>query len=100
VPLQPIIAIAIEPSTDLQREQVHEMVKAHAEIWWHGIQDLWFVGGGAPGEWRDRIKPIFPTTEAGKVMVFKVQRGGGWAYRADFPESTSSWLRTNLAGGD
>jgi hypothetical protein len=73
------------------------MVKAHAQGWWHGMQDLWFVAGGNPTEWRDRIKPLFPTNEAGKVMVFKVQRGGGWAFRADFPESTSSWLRSNLA---
>jgi len=95
--MQPIIAIAIEPSTDLQREQVHEMVTAHAELWWHGLQDLWLVGGGTPSEWRDRLGPIFPTTDAGMVMAFKVQRGGGWAYRAGFPESTSSWLKTNLA---
>jgi len=92
-------AILIEPSTDLQRDQVQELIKTSTENWWHGMPDVWIVLGKKAGEWKDLVRPIFPTEESGKVLVLKIDNApniSSWAYRAFFPDSTRKWLHDNL----
>jgi hypothetical protein len=97
--VDPVFAIVIETTTELQREQVQATVKANATSWWHGMADLWFVRGKSARAWRDLVGPIFPTASTGKVVVFKVDNqspGSNWAYRARFPASTKKWIQENL----
>ncbi len=96
--LSPVFAIFIEcnDAPELQRAQVHSAVKTHAEEWWHGLDDMWFVAGKTSSEWRDLIGPIFPTLSSGKVFVIKVADPPQWSYRAQFPETSSKWLKENL----
>lgn len=89
-----VFAIVIESPTDLQREQVQAAVKQHAELWWHGLADLWLVVGKTAKEWRDLLKPIFPISHGGKVLVLAAD--GPWAARGNFSESETQWLHKNF----
>jgi hypothetical protein len=91
----PVFAIAIEASTDLQRKQVQAAVKQHAELWWHGLADLWLVVGRSASEWRDLIGPIFPTVGSGKVIVLRL--GPAWASRGKLSDTETEWLHENVA---
>lgn len=92
-----MFAIAINRATPLQREQVHGIVKQHANGWWHGFADLWIVGGKSAGEWRDLVGVIFPKSPSG-VLVLKldVKSRGTWASRALWTEANKDWLYRNL----
>jgi len=93
-----IFAIVIEPSSELQREQVQAAIKSNAENWWHGMADLWFVKGKDAVAWRDLLAPMFPNVN-GKVFVFRVGTQGtgiSWAYRATFSDSATEWVKNNL----
>jgi hypothetical protein len=95
--MTPTYAIVIEASHPLQRDQVQEIVKANATLWWHAVADLWLVTGKNAAAWRDLVGVVFPAGN-GKVLVLKVdsQSGGTWAYRGQFPASATEWLRKNL----
>jgi len=96
---EPAYAIIIEPSTDLQRDQVQDLIKRTTDDWWHGMPDVWLVLGKNATEWRDLVGPIFPTVGSGKLLVLKLDTDASisrWAFRAVFPESTQQWLKEHL----
>jgi hypothetical protein len=92
----PKYVIAINRATPEQRQQVHEIVKANANGWWHAFADCWIVGGKTAAEWRDLVGVVFPIGPGG-VLVLKIDTAGAtWAYRATFKDSAKEWLRTHL----
>ncbi len=93
----PKYAIIINRATPEQREQVHGIVKEHANGWWHHFADLWIVGGKTTTEWRDLVGVAVRLGPTG-VLVLKidVESAPTWAYRAHLPESASEWLQGHL----
>jgi hypothetical protein len=68
------LIVVEDPSPNL-REGIHQVVKLHADVWWHEMPDVWVVGGGSPDEWRKRLEPL-KTAAAENTMVLVVQLPG------------------------
>ena len=93
----PWFTIAANRITPQQREQIHGIVKEHANGWWHGFADLWIVGGKSASEWRDLVGVAVPHVPSG-VLVFKVDSDtkGTWAYRAKMNDNGREWIKRYL----
>ena len=91
-------AIAVDRATTQQLNAVHELVKQHANGWWHHHTNLWIVGASAQNAdtkrvsfWRDLIKPVLAVGQA-KILVLRLPSeadGRWWASTKD----DGVWLR-------
>jgi hypothetical protein len=95
----PTFLIALDRATNEERDAVHEIVKSHANGWWHMFADVWLVGGHSPEFWVDTIGPLIPFGPA-SILVFRIPDGASlpqdWHYFGIKPNERSKWLRENL----
>ena len=90
-------AIVANRISTAQREQIQGIVKANANGWWHGFDDLWIVGGRTASEWRDLVGVAVPSQPSG-VIVLKIDKDNPprWAYKAAMSDANRDWLHKNL----
>lgn len=84
--------IAVDRATAEQINQVHELIKSHANGWWHHHTNLWIVGGSDKKPetqrvsfWRDLIRPVLSLGQA-KTLVLRLPSkpdGRWWASLRD-----------------
>jgi hypothetical protein len=94
----PLFAIFVNRVTAEQREQIHEIIKEHANYgWWHGFADLWIVVGKTATAWRDLVGEVTVYPPSG-VLVVKVSSDekGVWASRSTLSESNREWIKRYL----
>ncbi len=88
----PYFVIILQGIDNSQRTLIHELVKKHADDWWHELADVWVVKGGTAKEWRERLLPLVPLDPAILlVLALKTTPGGRWATHGD--EAFGVWLR-------
>ena len=84
--------IVAEGLTSERREVCHELIKEHAEEWWHQMPDVWIAGGLSAATWRDHLTPDIRGTGA-SVMVFRLPPDRtGWAYFGIKADERLAWL--------
>ena len=60
--------IILQGGTRNEREGVHEVIKEHANGWWHNFVDVWVAGGQASSFWSNVIVPELENGHA-KLLV-------------------------------
>src|SRR4051794_10277344 len=61
--------IILDQPDPLEREAVHEIVKAYADEWWHELENVWIASGHSPEFWRDVTRPALPFGASGVVVI-------------------------------
>lgn len=67
--MTPFYIIIMERATPEELEAVHEIAKAHAESWWHEVENVWIVKGHRARYWRTLIAPVIPYGNSGVVVL-------------------------------
>lgn len=99
--------IAVSNATAYQLVQVHDVVKANADGWWHHMPHVWIVGGNREAIWwRDQIQPIlypppllpyFPGQLALRPSVLVLalpDSWRGWGYFGPNDQNEIGWLES------
>lgn len=96
----PFSVIVLNEATAEQINTVHEVLKRHAQGWWHHFDNAWIVGGQlTAGEWLDVVTPLIPKGRASVLVVQlpeDVQQRQSWAYYGVEGPERSMWLAQNL----
>jgi hypothetical protein len=70
----------------------HNVVKSHANIWWHYIDSTWMVRTESdPSEWISWLKPVIHESED-SIFVTKID---GYGYSGWLPQKAYDWIKTN-----
>ncbi|MET0603224.1 MAG: hypothetical protein ABW167_14660 [Baekduia sp.] len=90
--------VILDGANNLQRDAVQTIVKAHTEVWWHEMPDVWIVDGQTAAYWRDIIMPVLGLSSAG-VVVFRLPDSGlrSWA-ASSLGRPKSKWLHEIYSG--
>ncbi|WP_284744597.1 hypothetical protein [Amycolatopsis sp. RTGN1] len=85
---------------DTQEDLVLEMVKSHADSWWHEMPGVWlFTGGGDTFKWSERMKLIL-SLKGNTYLVFKLPRLGQRQWFGRQRSEALDWLRSNYANAN
>ncbi len=90
--------ISVDQATSEQLNSVHEIIKQHANGWWHHFINVWIVGGGETAQfWRDQIKEAIKTGEA-SALVLKLPESideRNWSLFGVNSGKRGAWLHKN-----
>lgn len=88
----PVYIVVASSLSAQQREQIHEIVKAKSNGWWHHMPNVWIVRGGTVASWTDSWTSVVePGRAAG--LVFKLDNGTpeGWSGYAE--QKMYDWIQ-------
>lgn len=91
-------AISVDRATQAELNQIHEVIKANANGWWHRHLNFWIVGDGSALEWRNLIKPYL--VSGSSVLVLKLPAEDGdrnWAYSGPNAAEKCKWIHNNYS---
>jgi hypothetical protein len=91
-------AIILDGATPAQRNAVQHRVKRATGTWWHTYGDVWIVRGPiSPGEWIQRLQPVFKSGTA-SFLVLQLpgtDQARAWGYFGPDPTHRVAWLHRN-----
>jgi hypothetical protein len=61
--------LILDRANDLEREAIQEIVRVHADEWWHELADVWVIRGHPPAYWIKLMKPIIPRGKSGILLL-------------------------------
>ena len=89
-------AISVDRGTQDELNEVHQIIKANANGWWHTHVSFWVVGGLKCSEWRDLIKPVL--LSGASVLVLKLpsdKKERNWAFSGTNANKKCKWFHDN-----
>jgi hypothetical protein len=107
--MDPTYIIVLDRATAAEREAVHEVVKDHANGWWHRFASAWIVGAGSSSvaEWRDLVTEALDIVRAASddgeasnagvlVVNLPVFEERDWAFHGKRASERTAWLHKHL----
>ncbi len=88
--------ISIDRASLYELDQVQDVIKYHANDWWHRHESVWIVGGGKASKWRDLIKPVLRSRRS-SVLVLQLpeKEPKDWCFSGKNAKETCEWLHQN-----
>lgn len=90
-----IFVLMLDRASAEQINSVQEIVKEHAEEWWHNLDNVWLIGSDATANvWRDLLKPILKGTGA-SVLVLRLPAAEierNWSFFGPNGKERCSWI--------
>jgi hypothetical protein len=75
-----------------EKEAVHEVIKEHANGWWHHFADVWIVGGQTTGYWIENLSPVVAEGPSRLLIMALPENLGGRAYSGYMTDDEAEWI--------